>query len=224
MGSNSTKSQIKLIIPVRNPDRELYNLIRPNRIWPRVQSALGVTGLDGIATLEQSHGQVVEQQVAMGDLSQAPVDRTKQRFVRTMYLEDDGNDGYSGDDEFSDVEKDLEGEDSTDLESTHLDSQECEFNAIIDSCEPMELVDENEDSDLEGVQSIDDSMTEEQFAEWMLNPRGKATTQAGLSAPGLDWRAFKVPPKDKVKFSNASADPSKSDGSREKNKVKVVGK
>lgn len=201
-----TRSQTKPIIPVRNPDRELSNLLHPSRSWPlvRSRSTLGTTTLEETAILEKFIDQFFEQPVAVGSQAQVRSDRMKKkRFVRILYPEDDEHIGYSGDDEFSDCEEYLEVEDDKCSDPADLDSEEGEFVDAPESPQSMEIVDDDYDSSsLDDMESLNESMSEVRLAESMLN-----ASSPNRSAPGLNCHVFKVPPKDESKFSNFSANP-----------------
>lgn len=215
-----TRSQTKPIIPVRNPDRELSNLLHPSRSWPlvRSRSTLGTTTLEETTALEKFIDQFFE---PVADDSQAQVrfDRMKKnRFVRMLYPEDDEHIGYSGDDEFSDCEEYLEVEDNMCSDPADLDSEEGEFVDAPESPQSMGIVDDDHDSSSpDDMESLNESMTEVQLAESMLN-----ASSPNLSAPGLNCHVFKVPPKDESKFSNVSANPPTPDCFQEGDKDKVT--
>ncbi|KAH8686564.1 hypothetical protein BGZ61DRAFT_479668 [Ilyonectria robusta] len=216
-----TRSQTKPIIPVRNPGRELSHLLHPSRSWPlvRSRSTLGTTTLEETAALEKFIDQFFEQPVAVSSQAQVRLHRMKkQRFVRMLYPEDDEHIGYSGDDEFSDCEEYLEVEDDKSSDPADLDSEEGEFVDAPESPQSMEIVDDGYDSSSpDDIDSLNESMSEVQLAESMLN-----TSSPDRSAPGLNCHVFRVPPKDESMFSSVSTNPPTPDSFQEGCKDKVT--
>lgn len=218
-----TRSQTKPIIPVRNPDRELSHLLHPSRSWPlvRSRSTLGTTTPEDTAALEKFIDQFFEQPVAVSSQAQVRLDRMKkQRFVRTLYPEDDERMGYSGDDEFSECEEYLEVEDDKSSDPADLDSEGGEFVDAPEapqSPQSMEIVDGDiNSSSPDDIDSLNESMSEVQLAESMLDAGSPIR-----SAPGLNCHVFRVPPKDESMFSSVSTNPPTPDSFPEGCKDKV---